>query len=390
MDTTSTPATHTDRPDYRVFLDKLRWISAGIVAVGHAIGILNSQSGGSNLLTLIADMRGPAVDIFFVLSGYLVGGVVLRNISGFDFRKYAIARFSRIYIVLLPAIALTLALDGLIYLIDPANPVYTSAWQGGALGSSAVFSRYSATEIIGTLLSLEPFFGRPIGSAGSLWSLGYEWIFYFVFPAICRTGFKLGGKPGVLIAIATSVICTFMTSKISAGFWLIWLLGAFASTIRFESISSSKVAESIAKSLAFAVIMVFLLIGEHLSNRISMLVIGGAGFIFLVCQPLWEKRLTSPIDKTLAGFSYSLYVTHLQLQTFSAALMFKFGLLPVDGIKSPATVLAIALLFVVMSAALAYLMGRMFESRTQELSRWLMQVLPGGREPRQDAAILKN
>ena len=162
------------RSSHRPFLDKIRWVSALIVAIGHSLAIINNKAGGSGLLTYVSDMRDPAVIVFFLLSGFLVGGSVIKNIAAFSFRTYIISRTSRIYIVLVPALLLTLTLDGIARLAWPMNAVYAHAWQGGALGNFPIFSRYRIENILGSLLSIEPLTGLPMGSAGSLWSLGYE------------------------------------------------------------------------------------------------------------------------------------------------------------------------------------------------------------------------
>src|SRR5258708_7553100 len=79
------------KSDYRPFLDQVRWIAALIVAIGHALAILNNHANGSQTINYIADMRGPAVCIFFVLSGYLVGGLVLRDFERFRLSSYFVA-----------------------------------------------------------------------------------------------------------------------------------------------------------------------------------------------------------------------------------------------------------------------------------------------------------
>ena len=58
------------------------------------------------------------VDVFFVLSGFLVGGAVMRAGPAFDWRTYAIARLSRLWVVLVPALLLTAALDQLAPRLD--------------------------------------------------------------------------------------------------------------------------------------------------------------------------------------------------------------------------------------------------------------------------------
>jgi len=369
--------------NYRPFLDQVRWIAALIVAIGHSLAILNDHANGSKIINYIADMRGPAVCIFFVLSGYLVGGLVLRDFGRFRLSSYTVARFSRIYIVLIPAILLTLCLDGIVFHFYPSSPIYSKVWQGGALGDNFIFSRYSPANIIGSLLSLEPLFGRPTGSAGSLWSLGYEWIFYFSFPLLWAAGYRFGGFRCASIVVALSVVGVFLVTKIGAAYWLIWLMGAYAYRLRLSAVLQNERGEAIIKGVAFLGVLALLIHGEQIRHQITIVGIGIFGFLFLSSSPLWEHRLVMRYDHVLAGFSYSLYVTHLQCLSFSAAILCAIGVLPPSGMKSPLGVVIGASALLILAIAIAYAFGRVLESRTQALSRWLKArlMLPSSRSP---------
>ena len=356
---------------YRPFLDRARWIAASIVAIGHALGILNSRSDGSSIINYIADMRGAAVNIFFVLSGYLIGGIVLRDFERFGLSSYSVARFSRIYIVLIPALSLTFLLDGIAFHYFPNSPIYFGVWQGGALGNNAIYLRYSFANVISSVFSLEPLVGPPIGSAGSLWSLGYEWIFYFALPVLYSVGYRIKGKIGANTILWFSVICVFFVSRFSAAFWAIWLLGAYASQFKLSVLLNDERLESTVKGFAFLGILVFLVDAANIDVRISTIGIGICGFVFLSSGPLWEKRLISRYDHALAGFSYSLYVTHMQCLCFLAAILYANGLLPASGLVSPLLVAAGAVGLLILTFFVAYLFGELFEKRTHELSRWL-------------------
>ena len=64
---------------------------------------------------LVSGLGHQWVIVFFVLSGYLVGGSVLRSVrtGSWSWRAYLLARLSRLYVVLLPALLLGGALDWL-------------------------------------------------------------------------------------------------------------------------------------------------------------------------------------------------------------------------------------------------------------------------------------
>jgi peptidoglycan/LPS O-acetylase OafA/YrhL len=355
----------------RPFLDKIRWLSAIVVAFGHAIGILTDRLHGSHVLNMIADMRGPAVIIFFVLSGYLVGGSVLRDIQNFDFRRYAFARFARIYIVLIPALILTLLIDGLMLHFAPTNPVFSSAWQGGAIGQTSIFSRYSLAHMIASILCLEPLIATPIGSAGTLWSLGNEWIYYFAFPLLISVGYRLGGYRAATAVVFGSIGAIALVNRMEAAFWLSWLCGAYASVFSVRPLIRSDSLLVAVKYLAFAICVMAVAVGSLIDIRVYILALSLAGFIYLACGRAGEDSMSHSFDRGLARFSYSLYVTHLQLLSLGAAMLFHFGILPVSGITSPLEVLALATAMLVPCLIIAWIMAILFEDRTHDLSLWL-------------------
>jgi peptidoglycan/LPS O-acetylase OafA/YrhL len=356
---------------YRPLLDKVRWMSAALVAAGHAIAILNDQVHGSPILNAVAQMRSPAVIVFFVLSGYLVGGVVIRDFANFQLRRYALARFARIYIVLVPAVLLTVLIDGAVFHFDHLNPLFSQVWQGGALGDTPIFSRYTLARAIASVLCLEPLIAAPIGSAGSFWSLGNEWIYYFAFPALFAAGFRLGGFRTATVLTFASAFLVALVSRIEAAFWLVWLAGAYANTVDLPRLLRSALLTRVLKYAGFAAGIAGVALGSWLGMRSCIVVIGLAGFLVLAAGSTGERTSGRNFDKSLARFSYSLYVTHLQIMTLLAAILFRIGLLPRTGIVAPGAVIALALALLAISIAVACGFATLFEDRTNDFARWL-------------------
>jgi peptidoglycan/LPS O-acetylase OafA/YrhL len=346
-------------------------MSAALVAVGHAVAILNDSVHGSPLVNFVAQMRSPAVIVFFVLSGYLVGGVVIRDFVNFQWRRYAIARFARIYIVLIPALLLTVLIDGAVFHFDPLNPLFSQVWQGGALGDTTIFSRYTLSRALSSVLCLEPVMGAPIGSAGSLWSLGNEWIYYFAFPALIALGFRLGGFRTATVLAFGSATLVGLVSRMQAAFWLVWLAGAYANTVDLPRLLRSVLLTRTLKYAGLVTGVAGVALGSWLGMRTCIVVIGLSGFVVLAAGSAAERPAGRTIDPSLARFSYSLYVTHLQIMTLLAAILFRLGLLPRTGIVSPATVIALALALLTIAIAVACGFATLFEDRTAELARRL-------------------
>ena len=109
-----------------------------------------------------------AVVVFFVISGYVIAFTAARRDAGP--RHYAVARLSRLYSVLLPALLITAVIEMVGVASNPAVAArYVHAYSWARYGLSAVFGNESGW------WSAAP----PINSP--LWSLSYEFWYYTLF-----------------------------------------------------------------------------------------------------------------------------------------------------------------------------------------------------------------
>lgn len=138
---------------YEPSLDGIRAIAVLLVMAGH--------------LSLVY-AGGLGVDIFFVLSGYLITAILLSESSAtgrISLRKFYARRALRI----LPAVILLLVvLNAIVTIIETGEPAARFRWDSlGALFYIANWLRA---------------FGLDLGILGHLWSLSIEEQFYFLWP----------------------------------------------------------------------------------------------------------------------------------------------------------------------------------------------------------------
>lgn len=107
-------------------LDFLRAGSAFLVLLGHTrnwffsnIGAVDQPGPLLKLFWLVTVLEHEGVVIFFILSGFLVGGHILNGMArgSFNLVGYLSARFARIYIVYVPALIVT----GLVFTVGRAT-----------------------------------------------------------------------------------------------------------------------------------------------------------------------------------------------------------------------------------------------------------------------------
>jgi len=120
------------------------------------------------LLALFNDLSHAAVVVFFVLSGYLIAYTTTSNNRGP--RQYAVARLSRLYSMVIPALVITAIVEVLVHFLNPEMAAeYT---RGNPVPRYALCIAF-CNEI--GLFSASPPINNP------LWSLSYEFWYYTIF-----------------------------------------------------------------------------------------------------------------------------------------------------------------------------------------------------------------
>ena len=186
-----------------LYLDIIRPLAAMVVVLSHVS--FSTISGGQ--LGLFAAAGVQAVDVFFVLSGFVIAYVVASIEK--DWRSYAISRITRIYSVAIPAILLTIILDYLGARHSPAT--YADADQGFGAG---VIAR--SLTFLGEMWSAHRF---P-GCDGPYWSLGFEVWYYVAFGAWAFAARRWRW-------LAMLAVLAFIGPKVAIMF-PIWLMGVAA------------------------------------------------------------------------------------------------------------------------------------------------------------------
>lgn len=355
-------------------LDLIRATAAAEVCFGHVRNLVlyDYASGASagflaKLLYCLTDFWKDAVIVFFLLSGYLVGGSVIREVRNatWSWQKYLGDRLTRLWVVLLPALVLTVALDTLgMHIVG--GPFY-SGTEGNWIIRESVESRLSVPIFFCNAAFLQTVKCTTLGSNGSLWSLANEFWYYIWFPAIfCafRTKRNFTGLVCLIISIATMT----MFSGLLEGF-VYWIIGVLASVIE-SRISTRK---SILPPLAGgAIFLLFIIVGRGRSFNHTLVAIGF--FCLLLGILLTEFKIhnlfISRIATVGSNFSYSLYLIHTPLALLLTATLI--------GRRQPVNASGI-LSFIAVCAAcylVAYAVYWVFERNTRNIRR-VVRDAPG-------------
>jgi len=349
-----------------VYLDWLRGIAALLVLLTHVrLGFFvswpevepASQTILNHGLFFLTRLGHQAVVIFFVLSGYLVGGqaVTQARARRFSLHHYLAARVARLYTVLIPALLLTATVDTL-----------GNQWNSSADGWQTFFLN---------LFFLQMIFGPYYGTNGPLWTLSFEWWFYVLFGlavfVYARPSIAQRSVAGLVIAL---LVYLLFVENLNHNTWVLigfplWLSGA---AIRTISAPSARVPRPVVL-LSIVLLCSFMLMSALPGNGLEHDCLVGAATALLI----WLLRGAEPIrasgaavGRTLAAFSFTLYAVHQPLNVLVEHLLVPHRL------TQPIPAEWIAMLILAAGiASCAFAWYWLFERNTPRIRRWLLSQL---------------
>ena len=290
------------------WLDAMRFIAAFMVLLSHARNTFfpaycdlpaDQHNIVTMAITMFCRMGHEAVIIFFILSGFLVGGRGFERIKNgtMNVKGYSIDRISRIYPPLIAAIAFYFITS----LIIPDTP-------------------YSWSVAIGNLFNLQGIIFESLISP--FWSLSYEVWFYVVFGSLAYAlmSTKSRGKLIGFCFFALSV--SVFTMGLKMHYLLVWMMGAVAYVIRPQK---GNVLILIFSFIAFCVGVLLWQLSKD-TNTLQVAISGTNKELLLIfisamtCLFIQQIILFKPTQKAnvfieqalgkMARFSYTLYLSH--------------------------------------------------------------------------------
>ena len=323
---------YSDKMAFSAHLDAMRGVAALVVFASHARNMFfGSRAAAVSAVAQSATIGHPgitglgsqAVIVFFVLSGYLVGGSVLRGTAAgrWNWQDYLRQRMVRLWIVLIPALLIGAGID-----LAGLHLFGNSTLYGGPAGQSVippVAQQLGVSVFLGNLFFLQEILVPRFGSNVALWSLANEFWYYMAFPFLVFL-FR-GPRVSTRIGAAAVLLLTGVFVGKSISFYvLIWLLGAGVSLLNLKMRPGFALRLTGFSLLAFAATSVF-------ARRYSIPEFAAALTLALITSTtiygcLHQRTMAGPavyswLSGALAKMSYSLYLTHLPALVFVSALL---------------------------------------------------------------------
>lgn len=307
----------------------LRGLCALMVFVGHAVGMaMNAQLISLNDAPwqYFAKLAHAGVNIFFVISGYIIIGSLLKHNRVKNFLKNRFLRIYPVYLVLFCLMAVAGPMIGFEFFKGISAQDYTVTilanlimLQGGTFG----------------FLSVVP----------NSWSLGYEFIFYLVaclFFILITNLLKLGD-----ILKWTLIFCTSAGLIIFVATHPRFLYFAVGVAIYFLEKKLRAVQYPIVITM-FGGLFFYLLTWINETNLYIAVVLSFPFFVSIIKgEGILSKMLNTNVFKYLGSVSYSFYLWHAFGIFIAKVLVMKFigvhGMIPAVAFGVTGTVLTVAL-----------------------------------------------
>ncbi len=353
---------------HSLIISLLRGLAALQVAAAHlrneflpSMRTLIDPSPWYQVLAFFTGFAHQSVVLFFLISGWLVGGSLLNKMNRPQALKiYAIDRVSRLWTVMIPACALMVALGIASGALNPRSVDFSAA------------NAYSWTALAGNLAGLQTVILPQFGGNYALWSLSNESWYYLMFPLLLL---YLAGRRRAACAAALMSIAAFLPFAITL-YFVIWLLAAGCSRVRLDC--------GMPVRLLLLLLLSLLSVHFRFEGSNDDLVLASFGqdlLLSLLILPLLcsttnkapDLTLIVPLRKIaalLSSFSFTLYVVHVPVigvLHLLCARLYGQPVLRVDEVGSLGIYLGM-LCFIVL---FAYGFFRLFEAHTGLVRRFL-------------------
>lgn len=312
-------------------------------------------------LSMMTTQGHNAVVVFFVISGFWIVRSVVRSGNAFSFRDYMLARGVRLWIVLLPALLIGAALDGV------GGAVFPSALYEGTQGSVAlnydVSDRLTVPIFLGNALFLQDIAVPALGSNGALWTIACEFWYYVYFP-LAWLAVRSRNWPGIAVA---AIGLYFIPSP---HLFACWMLGGAVYVVAERLLGDRQFhwTAPVAALVAFCGL-------NALSKLLSLpmmandLLLAASFGLFLVLGMRSAFGAATPFSllaRLGSRSSYSLYAIHLPIVVFVCNFL-------VPASRIPASLYAWALVFLIPAgiAVVAVAFSRVTEDQTSAAKQWI-------------------
>lgn len=296
-------------------------------------------------------MRGGfvGVDIFFVISGYLISTIIIGGLEAgrFSFGTFYLRRIKRIFPALLLVLSFTFVVGWFALMSDEFMELGKQVAGGAGFVSNLLL--WSGSGYFDSAAETKPLL--------HLWSLGIEEQFYIFWPlllwAACRSRFNVYGAAAVLAVLSMLLNLALVKTHPVATFYSplsrCWELFSGA-LLAFSALRTRAPQTTATRQWPSWLGFGFLIIGLATSSNIrpfpgwqALLPVAGAALLIAGGSRAWinQRLLSHPVLVWVGLISFPLYLWHWPLLAFARILS--------NGTPAPQVRLVLMLLAVLLA-----------------------------------------
>lgn len=252
------------------------------------------------------------VDIFFVISGFLMTGIVVSRVRD---KRFSLIDFYRSRLYRIAPALLVLCLFVFIFGLIFIDPITLKSIGKHILSSAGFFSNYIYNAESGYFSD-----SSRLNWLLHTWSLSVEWQFYCVYPLLILLGYKLGGEQKLKLLLGITLLFSLglaIFQGIEGGrqaFFLLeyraWelILGGCIFFLKSPTPAKSTLFQLLGICLISVSIFIF---SEEMMwpSYYALLPTLGAGLIIYAANSQ-RKAMTNIVVHKLGLWSYSIYLWH--------------------------------------------------------------------------------
>ena len=363
-------------------LDGVRGLAILAVLLFHFVAPVNPKGPVDDAITWVFSYGALGVDLFFLLSGFLITGILYDSLADPSyFRNFYMRRVLRIFPLYYGVLVI-------VFLVVPAIP----ALHGSEI--AGLRSHQAWAWLYGVNIYLAIHNGWVLSYIEHFWSLAIEEQFYLVWPLVV---WLLGGKPRLFLGVSLAVAIASFGGRIIASlcgasdvvtivltpFELDTLaIGGFFAVYMRQPDGEARIRRMIVPMTCagFSLLILqfgvrhFLEYGSALESlrRGAFHLLLAALLLKALCEPassVWSRFFRSSPMVTLGKYSYGLYVYHHFLSYYFATHNTELALAAVIGSRTAALALQ-AVVGMAASMAVAWLSYEYFEKYFLRLKRF--------------------
>ncbi len=356
-----------------IWFDFFRGMAAFVVLIGHLRALVFKDFVPTNSIFekgfyFITGFGHQAVVVFFVLSGFFIVRSIEKSVekNKWSYKDYSINRITRLWIVLIPALFMSLLLDniGLFYFSD----AYTYSGQILSLPTMNPTDQLGISVFFGNLFFTQNILTTVYGSNGPLWSLAYEFWYYVLFPLAYFAFIKHYSLTIKIISGILFFLVLFFVGKVIAIYFIVWLFGGVAYLVVERELFIKKYI--LAKAIIITGVFVGLLaairigISPLLFNDFSLGIIT-ACLLCVFSQVEMKSDFLRKVTDFFSEISYTLYLTHFSFAVLLITIFQK------QRIEFNITNFGVFIGFFLIILLYSFLMWFLFEKNTHKIKKWL-------------------